>query len=149
MLSNCNTLSATRLERASKDFRGHINNLNDMKKDLESIFKRIRTIKTKLSVQHPEAFIGNIFLSYTCIVKSVSDMISFQHLEVLSNLSKKKMMNMTKPKNLSSFKCCCCLLLLKLFFLIFHFYGKVEFSDTEKLMPRILYSARPGRKSET
>ena len=69
MLSNCNTLSATRLERASKDFRGHINNLNDMKKDLESIFKRIRTIKTKLSVQHPEAFIGNIFLSYTCIVK--------------------------------------------------------------------------------
>ena len=58
MLSNCNTLSATRLERASKDFRGHITNLNDMKKDLESIFKRIRAIKTKLSVQHPEAFIG-------------------------------------------------------------------------------------------
>ena len=69
MLSNCNTLSATRLERASKDFRGHINNLNDMKKDLESIFKRIRTIKTKLSVQHPEAFIGNRIHMYTCTVK--------------------------------------------------------------------------------
>ena len=50
MLSNCNTLSATRLERASKDFRGHVNQLNEMKKDLESIFKRIKAIKTKLSL---------------------------------------------------------------------------------------------------
>ena len=61
MLSNCNTLSATRLERASKDFRGHINHLNEMKQDLESVFKRIRAIKTKLSVQHPDAFIGMYF----------------------------------------------------------------------------------------
>jgi len=59
MLSNCNTLSATRLERASKDFRGHINHLNEMKQDLESVFKRIRAIKTKLSVQHPDAFIAS------------------------------------------------------------------------------------------
>ena len=61
MLSNCNTLSATRLERATKDFRGHINHLNEMKQDLESVFKRIRAIKTKLSVQHPDAFIGMYF----------------------------------------------------------------------------------------
>jgi len=59
MLSNCNTLSATRLERASKDFRGHMNHLNEMKQDLESVFTRIRAIKTKLSVQHPDAFIAS------------------------------------------------------------------------------------------
>jgi len=59
MLSNCNTLSATRLERATKDFRGHINHLNEMKQDLESVFTRIRAIKTKLSVHHPDAFIAS------------------------------------------------------------------------------------------
>ena len=64
MLSNCNTLSSTRLERASKDFKQHINNLNDMKRDLETIFKRIRTIKTKLSQQHPEAFVGKLVVFF-------------------------------------------------------------------------------------
>lgn len=58
MLSNCNTLSSTRLERASKDFRNHINYLTELKKDLEVVFKRIRIIKSKLSKQNPEAFLG-------------------------------------------------------------------------------------------
>ena len=60
MLSNCNTLSATRLERAKRDFKGHTQHVNEMKKDLDAIFKRIRTLKAKIAAQNPEAFKGNI-----------------------------------------------------------------------------------------
>merc|ERR1712109_304309 len=35
MLSNCNSLSATRLERANKDFTRHVLHLKEVKKDLE------------------------------------------------------------------------------------------------------------------
>ena len=60
MLSNCNSLSASRLERASKDFKQHVSNLNDMKKDLEIIFKRIKSIKSKVSNAHPETYTGKL-----------------------------------------------------------------------------------------
>ncbi|XP_045103838.1 kxDL motif-containing protein CG10681-like [Portunus trituberculatus] len=56
MLSNCNSLSATRFALAQKEFKKHTALLVDMKKDLDNIFKRIRTIKTKLSNQYPAAF---------------------------------------------------------------------------------------------
>jgi hypothetical protein len=56
MLSNCNSLSATRLERALRDFRGHTQHINGLKKELDQVFKRIRIIKSKISQQHPEAF---------------------------------------------------------------------------------------------
>ncbi|KAK7078092.1 KxDL motif-containing protein 1 [Halocaridina rubra] len=56
MLSNCNALSATRFALAQKEFKKHTALLVDMKKDLDNIFKRIRTIKTKLSNQYPTAF---------------------------------------------------------------------------------------------
>jgi len=60
MLSNCNSLSSSRLERASKDFKQHISNLNEMKKDLESIFKRIKSIKSKVSKSvDPDTYTGN------------------------------------------------------------------------------------------
>ena len=62
MLSNCNSLSASRLERASKDFRQHVTNLNEMKKDLESIFKRIKSLKSKVSHSHPDSFKGNLVI---------------------------------------------------------------------------------------
>jgi chromosome segregation ATPase len=61
MLSNCNSLSATRLERARRDFRGHSQLLMDLKKDLDAIFRRIRTLKTKVAQQNPEAFQGRLF----------------------------------------------------------------------------------------
>merc|ERR1719266_1275042 len=35
MLSNCNSLSASRLERANKDFTRHVLHLKEVKKDLE------------------------------------------------------------------------------------------------------------------
>ncbi|KAK8748230.1 hypothetical protein OTU49_016383, partial [Cherax quadricarinatus] len=56
MLSNCNSLSATRFALAQKEFKKHTALLVDMKKDLDNVFKRIRTIKTKLSNQYPAAF---------------------------------------------------------------------------------------------
>ena len=59
MLSNCNTLSATRLERATRDFKKHAAFIMEMKKDVDNVLKRIKAIKTKISLQHPEAFRGN------------------------------------------------------------------------------------------
>ncbi|KAK3876590.1 hypothetical protein Pcinc_018650 [Petrolisthes cinctipes] len=56
MLSNCNSLSVTRFALAQKEFKKHTALLVDMKKDLDNVFKRIRTIKTKLSNQYPAAF---------------------------------------------------------------------------------------------
>ena len=58
MLSNCNSLSATRLERALRDFRGHTQHITGLKKELDQVFKRIRNIKTKIAQQYPEGFEG-------------------------------------------------------------------------------------------
>lgn len=56
MLSNCNSLSATRLDRALRDFRVHTQHINGLKKELDQVFKRIRTIKTKVAQQYPDAY---------------------------------------------------------------------------------------------
>ena len=41
MLSNVNSLSAVRLDRANKDFRKHTQNMLEMKRDLDTIFRRL------------------------------------------------------------------------------------------------------------
>uniref|UniRef100_A0A182SVK5 KxDL domain-containing protein n=1 Tax=Anopheles maculatus TaxID=74869 RepID=A0A182SVK5_9DIPT len=56
MLLNCNALSASRLKIATDDFKKHTKLLHDMKKDLDYIFRKIRTIKTKIGNQYPTAF---------------------------------------------------------------------------------------------
>jgi len=56
MLINCNQLSATRFQNASKDFKRHTAMLQEMKKDIDNIFKRIRNIKAKISQQYPQAY---------------------------------------------------------------------------------------------
>ena len=56
MLTNVNSLSAVRLEKANNDFKKHTQNVLEMKKDLDYIFKRLRIIKQKLSKQMPEAY---------------------------------------------------------------------------------------------
>lgn len=56
MLLNCNALSASRLKMATDDFKKHSKLLGEMKKDLDYVFKKIRTIKTKISVQYPEVY---------------------------------------------------------------------------------------------
>uniref|UniRef100_A0A8C5KS46 KxDL motif-containing protein 1 n=2 Tax=Jaculus jaculus TaxID=51337 RepID=A0A8C5KS46_JACJA len=56
MLLNFNNLSSARLQQMSERFLHHTRTLLDMKRDLDSIFRRIRTLKGKLARQHPEAF---------------------------------------------------------------------------------------------
>ena len=111
MLSNCNSLSATRLERALRDFRGHTQHINGLKKELDHVFKRIRSIKSKIAVQYPEAYKGkitnkNLGFSVATIMTqgfhradTFADIIIFQLLEFRSGLCRKKMMNMTYKLN--------------------------------------------------
>lgn len=56
MLINVNNLSTSRLDRANKDFKNHTQNMLNMKRDLEHIFKRLKLIKEKLKAQCPEAY---------------------------------------------------------------------------------------------
>lgn len=55
MLTNCNALSASRLKTVGPEFKKHIQLLQDMKKDLDYIYKKIRVIKAKLNTQYPDA----------------------------------------------------------------------------------------------
>uniref|UniRef100_UPI00398E35FB kxDL motif-containing protein 1 n=1 Tax=Pristiophorus japonicus TaxID=55135 RepID=UPI00398E35FB len=56
MLLNFNNLSSVRLQQMAERSQHHTRALVDMKKDLDNIFRRIRTLKDKLAKQHPEAF---------------------------------------------------------------------------------------------
>lgn len=56
MLINVNALSQNRLKNIQEENKKHCKLLVDMKRDLEYIFKKIRVIKGKLEVKHPEAF---------------------------------------------------------------------------------------------
>ena len=83
MLSNCNSLSQTRLERALRDFRGHTQHINGLKKELEQVFKRIRVIKSRVAQQYPEAFKGNLlFLSFSLWWKINNKVQLFEYLNL-------------------------------------------------------------------
>jgi len=56
MLINCNALSSSRLQVATQEFRRYTMLLTEMRKDLQSISKRIKKLKTRLSAQYPHAF---------------------------------------------------------------------------------------------
>lgn len=56
MLINFNILSANRFALTSQQYRRHTQLMYDMKRDLDSIFKRIRVIKDKLGKSYPDAF---------------------------------------------------------------------------------------------
>ncbi|CAK6445306.1 unnamed protein product [Pipistrellus nathusii] len=56
MLVNFNNLSNARLQQMNERFLHHTRTLMEMKRDLDSIFRRIRTLKGKLARQYPEAF---------------------------------------------------------------------------------------------
>lgn len=55
MLLNCNALSAGRIKTATDDFKKYTKLVNDMKKDLDQIFKKVRQIKSKINAQYPDA----------------------------------------------------------------------------------------------
>ncbi|KAG7217383.1 hypothetical protein INR49_021550 [Caranx melampygus] len=56
MLINFNGLSNVRLQQMNEHFLLHTRTLVEMKKDLDSIFRRIRTLKGKIAKQYPDAF---------------------------------------------------------------------------------------------
>jgi len=56
MLTNVNTLSSTRLDRAQNDFKTHTTTILEMKKDLDIIFKKIKTLRSRLETQMPVAY---------------------------------------------------------------------------------------------
>ncbi|KAJ8382722.1 hypothetical protein SKAU_G00035000 [Synaphobranchus kaupii] len=56
MLLNFNGLSNVRLQQMTEHFLLHTRTLLEMKKDLDSIFRRIRTLKGKLAKQYPDVF---------------------------------------------------------------------------------------------
>ncbi|CAL1528726.1 unnamed protein product [Lymnaea stagnalis] len=56
MLINFNILSSGRYEATLRDFQKHTQLLSEMKKDLDTVFKRIRVLKQRLEKTYPEAF---------------------------------------------------------------------------------------------
>ncbi|XP_072291075.1 kxDL motif-containing protein 1 [Eucyclogobius newberryi] len=56
MLINFNGLSNVRLQQMNERFLLHTRTLVEMKKDLDSVFRRIRTLKGKLAKQYPDAY---------------------------------------------------------------------------------------------
>ncbi|XP_063955766.1 kxDL motif-containing protein 1-like [Lytechinus pictus] len=58
MLSNFNRLSAKRYEKTFEQFKEHTETLLTMKKDLDTVFRRIRALKKKLATDYPRAFVA-------------------------------------------------------------------------------------------
>jgi hypothetical protein len=56
MLLNFNSLSKSRYDTTHNDFKKHTILLTEMKKDLDTVFQRIRVLKGKLGKMYPEAF---------------------------------------------------------------------------------------------
>jgi peptidoglycan hydrolase CwlO-like protein len=56
MLATCRNLTEKRLEDAKKQFTVGKDLINQSKSDLESIFQRIRNLKTILADRYPEIY---------------------------------------------------------------------------------------------
>lgn len=54
MLTNCNALSMSHLKTTSQELKKHTLMLSELRKDLDSTFKRISTIKAKIKTQYPD-----------------------------------------------------------------------------------------------
>lgn len=52
-LDTCNTLSHQRIEAYGPDFKQHVKLLVEMKKDLDSVYKRLRIVQTKVAKLYP------------------------------------------------------------------------------------------------
>ena len=55
-LSSLNEFSEATFQNCAAEFRHHTKTLVDMKKQLDSIFRRIRHLKAKVSTLYPEAY---------------------------------------------------------------------------------------------
>jgi hypothetical protein len=54
MLLNCNALSESRIKSTEEDFKKHIKMIGEMRKDLDIIFRKIKSVKAKLQTQYPD-----------------------------------------------------------------------------------------------
>jgi len=54
MLTNCNALSMNHLKTTSQELKKHTQMLTELRKDLDSTFKRISTIRAKINSQYPD-----------------------------------------------------------------------------------------------
>lgn len=72
MLVNCNTLSQVHLQKANVEFKKHAQLLNEIKRDLENIFKRIKTMKAKAATQYPHQYEGKkTFFKFVKLIKFI------------------------------------------------------------------------------
>ena len=55
-LASLNEISETTFNNCAADFKQYTKMLHDMKKQLDSIFRRIRTLKLKAATSYPEAY---------------------------------------------------------------------------------------------
>jgi exonuclease VII small subunit len=58
MLATCKNLTERRLEDAKKNFLASKELINQSKADLESVFQRLRKLKTILADNYPEIFVA-------------------------------------------------------------------------------------------
>lgn len=80
MLSNCNTLSVSRLKVAGQQFKNYKQLLTDIKKDLDYTFKKINVLKNKIQSHYPEGIDGNFKCLY-CFQTKYFIIISSQNLK--------------------------------------------------------------------
>lgn len=59
-LASLNNISEMNFHAMCVEFRQHTQTLLVMKKQLDSCFRRIRSLKSKLALQYPEAYQGTI-----------------------------------------------------------------------------------------
>ena len=57
-LASLNEISESNFLTMSAEFRQHTHTLLLMKKQLDSCFRRIRSLKSKLAIQYPNAYQG-------------------------------------------------------------------------------------------
>lgn len=57
-LASFNDMAQARLAESQATFARHTQLLLDAKRDLQSVFRRIRTLKARLSERYPEGFAG-------------------------------------------------------------------------------------------
>ena len=59
-LASLNDISERNVQAMSAEFRHHTQTLVSMKRQLDSCFRRIRSLKSKLAMQYPEAYQGKL-----------------------------------------------------------------------------------------
>ena len=56
MLVNCNSLAQTRFDFVAKDLKTYRQQLGAMKKDLDQIYLKLKTIKQKVAKNHADSY---------------------------------------------------------------------------------------------